>query len=110
MKPNQRILKSFAIILLLVFSQKVGAGLYLHNWLHAINFEQSSPIGSNVVKYSCNCVDDFSMPFAETLDCFDQPITSAEGEFIGFRKFLVPFSPTFFYSLRGPPAFSPRTI
>jgi len=106
MKPNRLILKSFAIILLLVFSQKIGAGLYLHNWLHTTNCKQSSPIGSNVVGYACNCVDDFSMPFAESLEPATQTIPSTEVEFISFHKFLIPLSATFFYSLRGPPFFS----
>jgi hypothetical protein len=105
MRPNQRILKSFAIVLLLVFSQKIAGGLYLHNWLHQKNCKQSThSTGTNVVGYTCTCVEDFSIPFAEAPACFNQPVPSIEVEFIGFHKFLVPYSSSFFYSLRGPPA------
>jgi hypothetical protein len=104
MKSNQLKLKGLAIILLLTFSQKMGAGLYLHNWLHLKNCKQSSQSGgTNVINYNCTCVDDFSMPFAESLEPVTQTISSAEIEFISFHKFLAPFSPTFFNSLRGPP-------
>jgi len=105
MKPNRLIQKIFAIILLFVFSQKAVVGLYLHNWLHVTNSEHSSsnPIAPNVTSYTCNCADDFSMPFTESSACINQTISSPEAEFIGFHKFLVPFTSTFFYSLRGPP-------
>jgi hypothetical protein len=103
MKPNQHILKSFAIILLLVFSQKIGLGLYLHNWLHTNNCQQSLPIGNNVSGYTCSCVDDFSMPFAGNLEPVTQTISTERVEFIACHKFLIPFSSTFFHSLRGPP-------
>src|SRR4030095_14643678 len=104
MKPNQRILKSFAIVLLLVFSQKVGAGLYLHNWLHLKNCKRAShTTGTTVVGYTCTCVDDFSVPFAEVPDKVSQVISSIEIEFSSSHRFLIPLSSPRFFSLRGPP-------
>ena len=66
MKPNRFIRKSVAIILLLLFAQKIGVELYLHDWLHTNKCHQSLPRTpvKNVVGYSCNCIDDFSMPLA----------------------------------------------
>jgi hypothetical protein len=107
MKRKQHIVKSFAIILLLVFSQKIGIGLYLHNWLHVSNYKQSSQShGTNVAGYGCTCVDDFSMPFTENLEPVGQTIYPIEVEFVSSHKFLIPLSATLFYSLRGPPFFS----
>jgi len=105
MKPNRHIQKSFAIILLLLFSQKAGVELYLHNWLHTNNSKQlpQHTPGKNVVSYSCNCLDDFSMPFAENVEPLAQTIFSTEVEFVAFQKFSAPSSSIFFYSLRGPP-------
>jgi len=105
MKPNRFIQKSFAIILLLLLIQKTGVELYLHNWFHASNYKQSVPNapGNNVVSYSCNCFDDFSMPFTESVEPLAQPIFSTEVEFVAAVKFSIPFSSIFYYSLRGPP-------
>ena len=104
MRSNQLKLKGLAIILLLVFSQKMGAGLYLHNWLHLKNCRQSSQSGStNVISYTCTCVDDFSMPFAENTEKVSQIVSSIKFDFISSYKFLIPLSSTFFYSLRAPP-------
>ena len=106
MRSNRPTLKIFAIILLLVFSQKIGGGLYLHNWLHSNNCRETQSTGTNVSGYNCSCIDDFSMPFAENPETIVQTISSTEAEFISFYKFLVPLSPALFNSQRGPPFFS----
>ncbi|MFI5188588.1 MAG: hypothetical protein ACHQF0_17780 [Chitinophagales bacterium] len=105
MKPNRFIQKSFAIILLLVFAQKSGIELYLHNYLHTTHYKQSIPntSGKNVVSYPCNCIDDFSMPFADNAEPVIQTIFPKEIEFVVFHKSSALFSSIFFYSLRGPP-------
>jgi hypothetical protein len=106
MKFNRPIQKFFAIVLLLLFAQKIGVELYLHNWLHTNNskqFHSQVPV-QNVVSYSCNCIDDFSMPFAEpaseilTSAIVYQPIFfSPDIQSDSFTAFL-------FHSLRAPPA------
>ena len=107
MRSNRLTVKSLAIILLLVFCQKVGGGLYLHNWLHANNCRQSTHTAGQVVSgYNCSCIDDFSMPFAENSEIIVQAISSTEAKFISFYKFLIPFSSALFNSQRGPPSFS----
>jgi hypothetical protein len=102
MRSNRFILKSLTIILLLVFTQKIGVGLYVHNWLHANNCKQLPP-GSNAIKISCSCVDDFSMPFSEPVAdiTFYVPV-----QYQSFIAACIPQVPCFFpvfYSLRGPP-------
>src|SRR5215470_6909163 len=106
MKSRQPILKCFAIILLLTFSQKLGAGLYLHNWFHFKNCKQPahSP-ASNVTSYSCNCVDDFSMPFAETVCETESATCTPKQSFVSILIQPVPKTKAVFKSLRGPPTF-----
>jgi len=106
MKSNQHILKVFAVILLLTFSQKLGAGLYLHNWFHFKNCPQSahSP-AANVGSYSCNCVDDFSMPLAEPVSEGATVASIPEHRFISAYTESVPISFGGLNSLRGPPVF-----
>ncbi|MCG2616441.1 hypothetical protein LZZ85_19230 [Terrimonas sp. NA20] len=56
-------------MLLLVFSQKMGAGLFLHNLLHSQDIDQpfqSSEQGKandKSISFACNCIDDFLIPF-----------------------------------------------
>jgi hypothetical protein len=107
MRSNRATVKSFAIILLLLFCQKVGGGLYLHNWLHANACKQFNHAGVEVVTgYNCSCIDDFSMPFADNPETVYQPVPSIETEFVPSGNYFVPFSSKFFHSLRAPPFFS----
>lgn len=105
MKPRRFIRKCFAIILLIVFVQKGGVELYLHNWLHTNNCKQSVPQSqdNNVASRSCNCIDDFSMPFTESLETPKHVIFSSKVESVGFQKCSTPSIHIFFCSLRGPP-------
>jgi hypothetical protein len=106
MKSNRPILKCFAIVLLLTFSQKLGAGLYLHTWFHFRSCQQpvNSP-AANVTSYSCNCVDDFSMPFADPV-C-ETGLAAATPQQIFLSIFIQPVPTTVqaFKFLRGPPVF-----
>jgi len=104
MRSNRLTVKSLAIILLLVFCQKAGGGLYLHNWLHASACKQFAHTAGEVVSgYNCSCIDDFSMPFADNPEKVYQPVSSMEIEFVLSRQSFVPFSAKFFHSLRAPP-------
>jgi len=104
MKSNRFIQKVLAIVLLLVFGQKTGAELYFHNWLHTSNYQQALPQApsGNVVSYSCNCFDDFAMPFAEpTAEITSSVIRPHQ---VYFSTFIQPhsFSFLFFNSLKAP--------
>jgi len=100
--------KIFAIFLLLVFAQKMGGGLYLHNWLHVKNCEQSIPktSGKNFTNYSCNCIDDFSMPFTENGEKIVNVIPDLKFEYNSSLRSFASFSSSFFFSLRAPPSLS----
>jgi len=103
---QSRFWKSFAVItLLLIFSQKIGVGLYLHEWLHVKEApaEKSSDSKSSISK-ACHCVDDFQIPFTHSSEIFDfaQPLVFNSGYFFYLPVALSgPVSTT---SLRGPPS------
>lgn len=92
MQVRSFIIRCAAIFLLLVFSQKSGAGLLLHNALHT----ESS--------ITCSCIDDFLMPFTEA----DQPAIALIPEKhqlpVAFFADDIHFHTSVFTSLRGPPS------
>lgn len=69
MRGNRIITKLTTLVLILVFSQKMGMSLYLHNWLHSASqhtTSSSKPISSEEIQFACGCVNDFNLPFTET--------------------------------------------
>jgi hypothetical protein len=107
-KNRPVILRSIAFLLILIFSQKSGAGLFLHNFLHAKNIIAAHPENedqkSKDMSYACTCIDDFLMPFEETEEtvCTEAvlPVTTP----LVFFEESIPFHTPIFSSLRGPPA------
>ena len=108
MKTRRFILQCASFALLLVFSQKAGAGLFLHNLLHGQ--DNSRPFeagdadkGGREISFSCNCIDDFLVPFATAEDItVPEPVIacSAPGaEFVA----EISFRPVIIAKLRGPP-------
>jgi hypothetical protein len=68
-KPNLRVISFF---LILIFSQKLVLGLWLHNWLHESRTDRSS-VGMNhgeacyeVQRVKCNCIDAALMPLIQS--------------------------------------------
>lgn len=108
MRGRPFILRFTAFFLLLVFSQKAGAGFYLHNFFHSnvATDKKSSPEHeeNKDVNYSCTCVDDLLMPFTEAeVAAYSLPIVSITTPLTFFKEDIL------FYSLvrsllRGPPA------
>jgi hypothetical protein len=94
--------------MLLVFSQKAGAGLFLHNLLHTTERSANMPLGHAEfpgVSFTCNCADDFLVPFTAGEEIiYDAPI------FIASKPMLVDKEtesvlPSLLSKLRGPPVF-----
>jgi hypothetical protein len=107
MKARPFILRCAAFLLIIIFSQKAGTGLFIHNLLHADAATKQLPSGENSqgnsISYACNCIDDFLMPFVETeepvcFQSFSTPVTP-----VIFYKDEIPFHPVILSSLRGPP-------
>jgi len=58
--------KGITFLLLLIFFQQMGAGLFVHNLVHD-NKSDQSPIeqreNGREINFACKCIDDFLMPF-----------------------------------------------
>ncbi|MEO5563386.1 MAG: hypothetical protein ABIR18_08125 [Chitinophagaceae bacterium] len=106
MKKRSFILRFAAFLLLLIFTQKMGGSLLLHNLLHiSANVPAKQSDNSNKeIKYACNCIDDFLMPFVEA----DEPVISSVVTVSIVVNTFLPESVSFpshsFISQRGPPA------
>jgi hypothetical protein len=105
MKVKQYISKCFSLFLIILLLQKSGGGLVLHEWLHIQNNPCVSHEHPEVVASvpNCNCIDDYYMPFAEPPATIVQPVLPSKKEFVAIPQLPIPFSLTFFHSLRGPP-------
>ena len=108
MRKHSLILRFAAFLLILVFSQKAGAGLLLHNLLHKTTTDSKIPGQengkSNELSFNCNCIDDFLIPFAEAEEpVCSELVLSHVVPFIFFDDY-IPFHTTVFSPLRGPPA------
>lgn len=102
LRKNAFILRCAAILLILVFSQKSGAGLFVHNLFHSSN-EKNEEKGTDI-NYACFCIDDFLMPFAEAGEFKDPgPSISLIIPYSIF-EFHIPFHKTIYTSFRGPPS------
>jgi hypothetical protein len=100
--------KITAIFLILVFTQKSGLGLYLHNWLHQNknpSISYSARQAFNTVQLKCNCIDDALRPLKTAINVFE--IKTPEKKLFSFHNehssSLSPFT-KLFQPLRGPPA------
>lgn len=107
MRQRPLISRCIAFFLLLVFIQKAGAGLFVHNIIHQTGSTKNSGLPSNEKNkeagYSCSCIDDFMMPFAEA-----DPISIPAPAISTLTYFIAPadaavFSATVHSFLRGPP-------
>jgi len=93
------------ILLILVFSQKMGVGLYLHNWLHASkqHTTSSKPVSGQEIQFACGCINDFNLPFTETtVPSVEVPVTIVNQPHIA-PIFSIPAVFKYFHSLRAPP-------
>jgi len=103
------ILRFSAILLILIFSQKSGTGLFLHNLLHKQNIiaehRDKEDQDSKDLGYACTCIDDFLIPFDEAPEtAYSQPLLHPDVPVAyTIEQFLI-HTPVF-SSLRGPPAF-----
>ena len=105
---GNRIKKITAFILMLVFSQKMGMSLYLHNWLHTGKqlTATSTPVSNEEIKFACSCISDFTLPVSETA-VMEIPLP---GKLVmnpvSSPAVAVPRIYKYFHSLRAPPVVS----
>lgn len=105
MTGNRIITKLTTLLLILVFSQKMGMSLYLHNWLHASKQHSSSstPLPGQEIQFACGCINDFNLPLTETtLPVLQVPVTTVTIPHTA-PVFSIPTVFKYFHSLRAPP-------
>jgi hypothetical protein len=108
MRSRPFILRCAAFLLILVFSQKAGAGLFVHNLLHSGNTAKEFPVkqhdNSKELSYSCTCIDDFLLPFnGNEEQVYFPPVSNPKVPDTIFED-RIPFHASILFFLRGPPA------
>lgn len=108
MRSRPLVLKFLAIVLILVFSQKTGAGLFLHNLLHgnvkSIPQDKSGDQYSSI-GYACSCVDDLMMPFQEEVAPGFAAMPKQYASHPSFQLAELSLILLLHQSQRGPPSF-----
>ncbi len=108
-KVNARIV---SLLLILVFLQKLGVELWVHDWLHETTATHSvvrAEKGKPIVQHHqviCNCLEDAMMPLVQTDPIQYDPVSVQLTD-----VFLTHYSSYLsgdkeFSALRGPPALS----
>ena len=105
MRYNKSILKGISVFLIVLLMQKTEGSLYLHDWLHAQKITRPSNEFPSLTEkaIACTCIDDFYTPFAESPALVIQQPQTIQTVFVVIPALPIPFSPTNFHSLRGPP-------
>jgi hypothetical protein len=102
--------KLVAISLILVFSLKSGAGLFIHNIFHSKDVVAEHPVkdrqASKGLNYACSCIDEFFMPVDDAVANNNQQRVLFPDPPVCFLEEPLLFHTPFFACLRGPPAFS----
>ena len=104
MRYKQSIAKVLSIVMMIVLTQKIAGGLYLHNWLH--ESKQSSLLSHNtnaVSQANCSCIDDFYSPFSEPVILSAEAPLPAKLDFFPVQQLVLPVVIKHFHSLRAPP-------
>ena len=108
MRRRSFIIGCTSVFLILIFSLKAGAGLFLHDLLHtnAANnkYPQQENKKDNAANYNCTCIDDFLMPFtAAEVPVYSMPVLAFITQHVFFEE-NIPLTSPVLSLLRGPPA------
>jgi hypothetical protein len=104
---NRHIAKCTSIVLIVILMQKVGGGLFLHNWLHEQSKNNSQTTSPAVSQHSlnCSCIDDFNLPFTGAEEPVIEKQTPRTTEFFSVYHSSASVPLILFFSLRAPPAY-----
>jgi hypothetical protein len=106
MQARSFIVRCSAFFILLVFAQKSGAGLLLHDVLHTSQASNEFPgKEAKEISLACSCIDDFLMPFAEPVHPAIAVIAEMHQATPLFFADDVVFHDPVLTSLRGPPSY-----
>ena len=107
MRHNNSIRRGISLMLLLVFSQQIGAGLFIHNLLHdrkrQVQIQVEKHENAKEISFACSCVDNFLMPFIEADEPVVTPPSVVYSNPANSVDEQVYFTSLIFSSLRGPP-------
>ena len=104
MRYKRSILQLVSILLIILLTQKMIGGLYLHNWLHSSRSSSHHPPQEKIIsQYNCSCIDDFNIPFSEPAVVLLEAPPAAHFVFFTATEISLPVVSKFFHSLRGPP-------
>ncbi len=100
--------RTIAVLLLLVFCQKAGLRLWMHNWLHESKIAHNRSVpGSENLKLKCDCFDDVMMPVLESPPIIiPSPVRQLTTLTVD-RYSAILNADKVYYSLKGPPT---RTV
>lgn len=107
MKVRAGILRFAAFLLILVFMQKTGAGLFLHNLLHTQSIAGKAQVPDEKgkeISYACSCLDDLQVPFLPSGIEIPSPLPLVHVAAVAYYNFELPLAEAVHTSLRGPPA------
>lgn len=97
--------KMVAVLLLLVFTQKAGLRLWIHNWFHETKTVQNqAEPGSDNLQLKCDCFDDAMMPLLESPEFTISPPLRQYATLTVDRHSPILSADKIYYSLKGPPA------
>ena len=104
MKSRSLILRCLASFLILIFSQKTGAGLLYHNLFHDSSRNEAPVSAEKNTSLTCACIDDYLMPFESA----EQPQLSIPFTVViptpGIFEDRLPFYTPVYSLFRGPPS------
>lgn len=107
MKSNSIKKRAIAVLLLLIFFQQMGAGLYIHNLFHdnekPEQVASKQAIDSKEINLACSCVDNFLMPFVEADATVSLILSPTHSKPVDSFSERIYFTSLIFSSLRGPP-------
>ncbi len=101
--------KMVAVLLLLVFTQKAGLRLWMHNWFHETKTAQNRTApGSDNLQLKCDCFDDAMMPLLESPQFTVSLPLRQYATLTVDRCSPILSAEKIYYSLKGPPTPSAR--
>lgn len=103
------LMRCAAVLLILVFSQKTGTGLFIHSLLHTGKTAGKFPVKQTDkdkhLGFACTCIDDFLMPCTEGKEPgMVHPDMNFVIAFV-FFKVRISYRTPVYAAFRGPPAF-----
>ena len=109
MKGNTLKRRGITFLLLLIFFQQMGAGLFVHNLVHNKNHAGQQPTeqkeNGGEINFACRCVDDFLMPFVAGDELSVLPNPEIYAKPVDTFSESIYFTSLIISSLRGPPVF-----